>query len=105
MESITPRYSREVLASRGEMIFARDIEPQLQGENPWAFVLIDIETGDYGIDAVEMEASERLFARKSNAQIWMRRVGSPYTYRFGARPILINRANVRRALAQVAWRG
>ncbi len=49
------------------------------------FVVIDIETGAYEIDADEVAASDRLLARYPNAQIWLRQVGSRYARRFGPR--------------------
>src|SRR5712692_3625955 len=81
-----PRYSKEEFARRGEAIFERDIRPKLKGANPRDFVLIDIETGAYEVDADEMAASDRLDARVPDAQVWMRRVGSPYARSFGGRP-------------------
>src|SRR5690349_1402602 len=83
----SPRYSKEEFAKRGEAIFARDIESHLTSEDPYNFVLIDIETGDYEVDIDDMAASDRLFARHPDAQVWMRRVGSPYGYYFGFRPL------------------
>jgi hypothetical protein len=46
-------------------------------------VVIDIETGDYAIDADELTASDRLFARHPDAQAWTRQAGSRYAWRFG----------------------
>jgi hypothetical protein len=77
------RYSKEESAKRGEEIFERDIRPQLQGANDTDFVLIDIETGDYEVDADEMAAGDRLEARRPNAHVFMRRVGSRFAYHFG----------------------
>ena len=80
-----PRYSKEEFARRGEAIFEQEIRPKLKGRNPRDFVLIDIETGCYEIDADEDAASDRLAARIPDAQIWMRRVGSRVSRRFGGR--------------------
>jgi len=87
MQTTTSRYSDEEFATRGEEIFVRDIEQHVQAENPRDFVLIDIESGDYEVDADQDAASDRLLARHPDAQVWMRRVGSPYAYRFGPRPV------------------
>lgn len=87
MQTTTPRYSDEEFATRGEAIFARDIAPHVRLENPRDYVLIDIESGDYEVDADQEAASDRLLARHPAAQVWMRRVGSPHTYRFGFRPV------------------
>jgi hypothetical protein len=83
MDSAQPRYSKEEFARRGEEIFQRDIRPRLKGFRARDFVLIDIETGAFEVDASEMAASDRLRARIPDAQIWMRRVGSRFARRFG----------------------
>lgn len=80
-----PRYSKEEFARRGEAIFEEKIRRGLKNRNPRHFVMIDIETGQFEIDADEDAASERLTARVPNAQIWMRRVGSRVSRRFGGR--------------------
>lgn len=80
-----PRYSKEEFARRGDEIYERDIHPRLEADDAGKFVLTDIETGDYEIDADELAASDRLLARNPDAQVWLRRVGSRYAYRFGSR--------------------
>jgi hypothetical protein len=87
MRATTPRYSKEEFAARGEAIYAREIKENLCPEDEGKFVLIDIETGDYEVDTDDMVATDRLFARHPEAQIWMRRVGSRYAYHVGFRPI------------------
>ena len=79
------RYPKEVLAKRGEAIFEKDVKPHLKGRDPTDFVVIDIETGDYEVDANELTASLRLRERIPDAQIWGRRVGPRYTRHFGIR--------------------
>jgi hypothetical protein len=78
-----PRYSKEEFAKRAEGIFEKLIRPNLQGRNPLDYLAIDIETGEYEIDANEMAACDRLEARVPDAQIWLRRVGSKHARRFG----------------------
>lgn len=80
---LTPRYNKEEFARRGDEIYERDILPKLKTEDNGRFVAIDIETGDYEIDREELAATDRLFARHPEAQIWLRRIGSRYLYRFG----------------------
>jgi hypothetical protein len=90
-----PRYSMDEFARRGEEIFERDVQSQLDGYPPDDFVLIDIESGAYEVDADALTASDRLLARYPDAQTWMRRVGSRQAYRFG----LLHRATARRSPA------
>lgn len=79
------RYSKEEFARRGDEIFERDIAPHLGEEDPTEFIVIDIESGAYEIDNDELAASDRLLARKPDAQVWLRRVGSRYARHFGPR--------------------
>ncbi len=80
-----PRYSKEEFARRGDEIYDRDIRLRVEADNEGKFVVIDIETGDFEVDADELGASDRLLSRRPDAQVWMRRIGSRYTRRFGPR--------------------
>jgi hypothetical protein len=83
--AMIPRYSRDEVALRGDEIFEREILPALGGEAVGSFVLIDVVSGDYEVDADEVAASDRLLARRPDAQVWMRQVGSRFARRFGPR--------------------
>ena len=85
MATSKPRYTKEEFARRGDAIYERDIRPNLNRSQKGQFVAIDIESGDYEVDADELAASDRLQARMPSAQIWLRRVGSRYVRRFGLR--------------------
>jgi hypothetical protein len=85
MAAIRPRYSKEEFRRRGEEIFEREIRPQVADRGKNEFVLIDIETGAYEVDADELAAADRLRARVPGAQIWGRRVGSRFSGRLGGR--------------------
>ncbi|MCE9525749.1 MAG: hypothetical protein K8R36_06815 [Planctomycetales bacterium] len=83
MPKIGPRYSKEEFSRRGEEIFESTIKAAVVHRNPRDFVAIDIETGDYEVDADELAALDRLYARIPGAQPWLRRVGSPFARRLG----------------------
>ena len=80
-----PRYSKEEFARRGDAIYDQDVSPHVGPDDEGKFVIIDIETGAYEIDRDELAASDRLLARRLDAQMWTRRVGSRYARRFGPR--------------------
>lgn len=84
LASLQPRYSKEEFARRGDEIYQRSILPCVEADDEGKFVVIDIETGAYEIDADELAASDRLLARHPDGQIWLTRVGSRYARRFGA---------------------
>ena len=82
---MTPRYSRDEIARRGDEIYEREILPGLSPADEGKFALVDIETGAYEIDRDEVAASDRLLARHPDAQVWVRQVGSRFARRFGPR--------------------
>ena len=85
MMTETERIPREEVARRGDEIFETCIAPRITSEEPQWYVLIDVTTGAYEIDANSIAASDRLLARHPDAQVWFRRVGSRYASRFGMR--------------------
>jgi hypothetical protein len=85
MASIKRCYSKEEFARRGDEAYETRVRPHLASEDNGKFAAIDIESGDYELDADEMEAGRRLRDRVPEAQIWMVRVGSRCVHRFGWR--------------------
>jgi hypothetical protein len=78
-----PRYDKEEFGRRGDEIYEREIAPKLKPEDSGRFVAIDVETGDYEVASQELAACDGLSARRPEAQIWLRRIGSRHLYRFG----------------------
>lgn len=79
-----PRYSKKEFARRGDEIYNSQIKSQVEANSKGKIVAIDIETGEWEIDANEITATSKLEERLPNAQIWVVRVGSRYVRRFGA---------------------
>jgi hypothetical protein len=86
MPTTGPRYSMEEFARRGDALYDHKIGPHLEKTSFGKFVVIDIETGEFEVDADEMIATDRLLERIQDAQIWCRRIGSRYARHFGPRP-------------------
>ena len=80
-----PRYSKEEFARRGDEIYESQVKSQVEEGNHGKIVAIDLETGDFEVDASEIEACERFEARHPDAQIWIVRIGSRHVRRFGRR--------------------
>ena len=85
MPASGPRYSKEEFARRGQEIYDRVVRPILRPDDDYKFVAIDIETGEYEIDADDYTASKRLRDRVPDSQTWMMRVGQRAAHRLGAR--------------------
>jgi hypothetical protein len=85
MASTGRRYSKEEFARRGDAIYENDVRPQLKADDEGKFAAIDIECGEFAIDADELKAGNKLRKRIPDAQIWMVRVGSRSVHRIGGR--------------------
>jgi len=79
------RYSKEEFARRGDAIYEKEIRPQLKAADQGKFAAIDIETGEFALDADELKAGNKLLKRIPDAQIWMVRVGHRTVHRIGGR--------------------
>jgi hypothetical protein len=83
MTTSTPPDQLADEARRGEEAFNRHVRHRLLPNDDGKFVAIDIDTGDYEIDADDYVATGRLLARRPSARIWLMRVGQATTYRMG----------------------
>jgi hypothetical protein len=50
------RYSKKEFARRGDAIYENDVRPQLKAADDGKFAAIDIETGEFALDADELKA-------------------------------------------------
>ena len=83
MAATERRYSKEVFARRGDAIYEKEVRPQLRAADDGKFAAIDIESGEFAIDADELKAGNKLRKRIPDAQIWMVRVGHRSVHRIG----------------------
>jgi len=79
------RYDLNELARLGEEIYEQDIRPKVAQGHHGEYVVIDVDTGEFEVDANQLAASDRLLSRLPEAQAWLKRVGYPYVRRFGPR--------------------
>jgi hypothetical protein len=83
MDSVKRRYSKEEFARRGDAMYEKEILPQLKPNDEGKFAAIDIESGEFALDADELKAGRKLRKRIPDAQIWIVRVGSRSVHRIG----------------------
>jgi hypothetical protein len=48
------RYRKEELARRGDAIYEKEVRPQVKARDEGEFAAIDIETGEFAMDADEL---------------------------------------------------
>lgn len=81
-----PRYSGEEVQKRAEELYNQGIRQKVETPtNIGKLLVIDIETGDYEIDADEVAASRRAQAKHPGAPLWMLRIGYDAVHTFGGR--------------------
>lgn len=68
-------YAPEEISARGQSIYMEQIFPTLAQGEKGKFVSIDIESGDYEIDAEDPYAFQRLLDRRPNGVFCGVRVG------------------------------
>lgn len=79
-----PRYAPDEFARRGRETYESRVRPALRPEDEGKYVAIDIESGDFEVDGDDFIATDRLLARRPDAQTWLMRVGELAAYRIGA---------------------
>ena len=70
---------------RGQEIYERDIRSKVEAGNQGKFLVINIETGEYEMDADDLAAAKGAKARFGNAALFTMRIGHPAAYRLGFR--------------------
>ena len=73
----------ETVAVRGEEVYEREIRTKVESQCPGQFVVLDIETGDFEINADDLVATKRMLAKRPDAVLYGLRVGHPAAYRLG----------------------
>ena len=71
-----PVLTREDIGQRGKQLYEQNIRSQVETpENIGKMVIIDVETGEYGVDATGLETSRRLHAKHPDARLFGIRIG------------------------------
>lgn len=76
-------YSQGSIAARGEEIYHQRLREKVESNHKGKFLTIDIETGNYEIDADEVVSSMRLLEKRPDAVLYCLRIGFPAAHRIG----------------------
>lgn len=82
-----PTYTNEEIGRLGEDLYHRVIRPQVMPEHKGKFLVLDIETGDYEIDANDLQAEKRLRDRHPNGVLYGLRIGYTSAYTLSGRMV------------------
>jgi hypothetical protein len=82
-----PRYSSDEIAERGRALYERDIRDRLDEHDCGKFLVLDIETGAYELDADQLAAVERAREKRPDGPFYVLRVGYPTAFRLGRKAL------------------
>lgn len=71
------------IEQRGEAIFADSIRTCVTKADVGKFVVIDVTSGKYEIDADHVKALEKMLAQHGSDSLYSIRIGSPVAYKLG----------------------
>lgn len=80
-----PRYTGEEVAARGRAIYEERIRASVEPEHVGKFLVIDIETGEYEMDADDIAVMKRAAQKHPADVLYGMRIGYPTMGRIGAR--------------------
>ena len=68
--------NRDEIGQRGKQLYEQTIRSQVETPaNIGKMVIIDVETGEYGVDPSGIDTSRRLHLKRPNAQLYGIRIG------------------------------
>jgi hypothetical protein len=82
-----PRYASAEIVQRGQTLYDQQIRAQVEPQHAGDFLILDVETGDYEIDAEDVQALQRAKAKHPDGAFYIVRIGAPTAYRIGAHPL------------------
>jgi hypothetical protein len=83
-----PRYASAEIVQRGQTLYEQQIRAQVEAHHMGDFLILEVETGDYEIDAEDVQALQRARAKHPDGAFYIVRIGSPTAYRLGAQPVM-----------------
>ena len=75
--------SKEEFAVLAKEIYYRDIRPQVIDEHRGEFLVLDVESGDYEVNADSLRAGLRMKERRPDGRRFMFRIGYRAAFSFG----------------------
>ena len=76
-----PAVVSDDFAIQGYEVYDRVVVPTLRPEDKGKFVVVDVVSEDFEIDADDYTASKRLRNRRPDGQFWLMRAGYPTAYK------------------------
>jgi len=79
------RPEMDEIIRRGKTIYEHDLRSRIEAQHTGKMLALDVDSGDYEIDAEAYRAVQRVRERHPTATPYVIRIGSRTAYRLGAR--------------------
>ena len=83
-----PRYTSNEIVERGQALYEHEIRDSLAASDRGKFLVLDIESGEYELDADGLAAVQRARAKRPNGAFYVLRVGQSSAYRLGFKSLI-----------------
>lgn len=84
-ENMAQATSNKDIARRGQEIYESRIRALVEAEHKGKFLVLDVNSGDYEIDAEDIAAMKRARAKHPEAVFYIARIGFSSAYHLGGR--------------------
>ena len=81
MSATETRRTLEEVGRLGDEAILRYVTPNVRPQDDGKFVAIDVDSGEYELDADDLGAMNRLLARRPTAEVWLGCIGQPSAYK------------------------
>ena len=82
-----PRYTSSEIDQLGQALYDQQIRDKVDSIDKGKFLVLNIETSEYEIDADELVALRRAKARDPDAPLYILRIGYATAYRLGGKSV------------------
>lgn len=79
----TAPLTAQEIGERGRALYERAIRARVEPGNLGKFLVLDVDTGEYEIDADQIAAFDRAIARNPSGNRYLIRIGSSAAHRLG----------------------
>ncbi len=77
------RLTSDEIVRRGQLLYEQQIRAAVEADNRGKYLVLDVETGEYELDASELSAWRRAEAKAPDGAFFLLRVGFPAAFRLG----------------------
>lgn len=76
-------YTNAEIAQRGQALYEQQIRERVEADHKGEFLVVEVDTGDFEMDAAAVNALERAHIKHPNGALYLIRIGHRSAYSLG----------------------